>query len=109
LLKKLGIMGASIAALLSSITQTFLFMIISNRYFGIKVEVGSILYYIGVSCIMFLIVTQINTGVIWINLILKLITGTVLIALAILLKESEIREGIKKVIRGGSDKDLQLR
>ena len=65
---------------------------------------GTILYHIGVSCIMFLVVTQINTGVIWMNLILKMITGMVLVALGILFKENEIRENIKKSIRGGSGK-----
>jgi len=99
LLKKLGLMGASIAALVSSIAQTFLFMIVSNRYFRVRIEMGTILYHIGVSCLMFLIVTQINTAVIWMDLILKIITGTVLIALGVLFKEKEIRENIKQYIR----------
>ena len=97
-------MGASISALASSIVSTILFMIVSNRYFRVKIEMGSVLYYIGVSCIMFLVVTQINTGVIWMNLILKMITGMVLVALGVLFKENEIRENIKKYIRGGSGK-----
>ena len=109
LLKKLGLMGASISALASSVVATILFMIVSNRYFRIKIEMGSVLYYIGVSCIMFLVVTQINTGVIWMNLILKMITGMVLVALAILFKENEIRENIRRYIRGGSGKIFELR
>jgi peptidoglycan biosynthesis protein MviN/MurJ (putative lipid II flippase) len=104
LLKKLELMGASISALVSSIFLTILFMVVSNRYFRIKIEIGTVLYYIGVSCLMFFIVTQINTGVIWMNLILKIITGTVLIALAVLFKENEIRENIGKVIHGGLGK-----
>ena len=108
LLKKIGLMGASISAVASSLVATILFMIVSNRYFRIKIEIGSVLYYTGVSCIMFLVVTQINTGVIWVNLILKIMTGTVLVALAILFKENEIRENIRKYIRGGSDKDLSI-
>ena len=106
LLKKLELMGASISALVSSIFLTILFMIVSNRYFRIKIEMGTVLYYIGVSGLMFLIITQINTGVIWMNLILKMIAGTVLVALAILFKEKEIRENIKKYIRGGSGREL---
>jgi len=109
LLKKLGLMGASISALVSGIFLTILFMIISNRYFRIKIEIGTTLYYIGVSSLMFLIITQINTGVIWMNLSLKMITGTVLVALAILLKESEIRENIIGYLRGGADEEVPLR
>ena len=96
-------MGASISALVSSIFLTILFMIVSNRYFRIKIEMGTVLYYIGVSGLMFLIITQINTGVIWMNLILKMIAGTVLVALAILFKENEIRENIKQYIEFAKD------
>jgi len=109
LLKKLGLIGASISALVSGIFLTILFMIVSNRYFRIKIEIGTILYYIGVSSLMFLIIAQINTGVIWMNLGLKMITGTVLVALAILLKESEIRENIIGYLRGGADEEVPLR
>ena len=108
LIKRLELMGAGISAVVSSTVSAILMIVVSRRYFKIEFEVGSILYYIGVSCLMFLVVTQINTGVIWMNLSLKMITGTVLVALAILLKESEIRENLKKVIHGGSDKGLQL-
>jgi hypothetical protein len=41
------------------------------------------------------IVTQINTGVSWMDLILKIITGMFLIALGILFKENEIRKNMK--------------
>ena len=101
-------MGACIAALVSIVVSTTLMIVVSRRYFKIGIEVGSLLYYVGVSCIMFLVVTQINTGMISINLILKVITGTVLVALAILFKENEIRENIKKYLGGRSDKGLQL-
>jgi O-antigen/teichoic acid export membrane protein len=98
LIKRLELMGASISALVSSIVSTILMIVVSHRYFKIKIEVGSLLYYIGLSCLMFLVISQINTGVIWMNLTLKIITGMVLIALGILFKENEIRENIKKYI-----------
>jgi O-antigen/teichoic acid export membrane protein len=105
LIKRLQFMGACIAALVSIVVSTTLMIVVSRRYFKIGIEVGSLLYYVGVSCIMFLVVTQINTGVIWMNLILKVMTGAVLVALAVLVKENEIRENIRKVIRGGLGKD----
>jgi O-antigen/teichoic acid export membrane protein len=108
LIKRLQFMGACIAALVSIVVSTTLMIVVSRRYFRIGIEVSSLLYYVGVSCIMFLVVTQINTGMISINLILKVITGTVLVALAILFKENEIRENIKKYLGGRSDKGLQL-
>ena len=99
LIKRLELMGASISILVSCIVLAIVTLIVSNRYIRVRVEVGTILYYIGVSCIMFFVISQINTGVIWMNLILKIIAGMVLIALGILFKENEIRENIKKYIR----------
>ncbi len=100
LIKKMELMGASISALVSSIASAVLMIVVSRRYFKIGIEVGSMLYYIGVSCIMYLVVTQINTGMTWVNLLLKIVTGTVIVALAVFFKENEIRENIRKYIRG---------
>jgi O-antigen/teichoic acid export membrane protein len=105
LIKRLEFIGASISGLVSIIVSTTLMIVVSRRYFKIGIEVGSLLYYIGVSCIMFLVVTQINTGVIWMNLILKVMAGMVLVALAVLFKENEIRENIKRIIDGGLGKE----
>jgi O-antigen/teichoic acid export membrane protein len=96
LLKKLELMGASISALISCIVSTILIIIVSNRYIKIKIEIGTILYYIGASCLMFLVLAQMNIGVIWVNLILKMITGMFLIILGILFKEKEIRDNMKR-------------
>jgi O-antigen/teichoic acid export membrane protein len=97
LLKRLELMGASISILVSCIFMAILTLIISNRYITVRVEMGTILYHIGVSFIMFLVLTQINTGVLWMNLILKIATGVVLVGLGILFKENEIRENVKKI------------
>jgi len=105
LIKRLEFIGASISGLVSIIVSTTLMIVVSRRYFRIGIELGSLLYYIGVSCIMFLVVTQINTGVIWMNLILKVMAGMVLVALAVLFKENEIRENIKRIIDGGLGKE----
>jgi O-antigen/teichoic acid export membrane protein len=96
LLKKLELIGASISVLVSCIVSTILVIIVSNRYIKIKIEIGTILYYIGVSCLMFLVLAQMDTGVIWVNLILKMITGMFLSVAGILFKEKEIRENMKR-------------
>jgi hypothetical protein len=101
-------MGASISALVSSIVSATLMIIVSRRYFKIGIEVGSMLYYIAVSCVMYLAITQINTGLIWVNLLLKIVTGAVLVGLAVLFKENEIRENIRKYIDGGSANALPV-
>ena len=99
LLKKMELMGASIAALVSSIVSTILIMIVSNRYIKVEIEVWTFIYYVGLSCLMMLVLNEIETGVVWENLILKIILGAVLIGLGILFKENEIRENIKKVYK----------
>jgi O-antigen/teichoic acid export membrane protein len=96
LLKRLELMGASISALVSCIVSTLLMIIVSNRYIKVKIDIGSIVYYIGVSLLMYLVITQINTGIVWMNLILKMITGMFLSVAGILFKEREIRENMKR-------------
>jgi len=54
LIKRLEFIGASISGLVSIIVSTTLMIVVSRRYFRIGIELGSLLYYIGVSCIMFL-------------------------------------------------------
>ena len=104
LIKRLELMGASISILLSCIYMAILTLIVSNRYITVRIEMGTIVFYLGVSCIMFLVVSQIDTGVHWMNLILKIITGVVLVGLGILFRENEIREHAKKIYRGGFGK-----
>jgi hypothetical protein len=53
---------------------------------------------------MFLVVSQINTGVHWMNLILKMTTGVVMVGFGILFREDEIREHAKKIYHGGFGK-----
>jgi O-antigen/teichoic acid export membrane protein len=97
LLKRLELLGASISILVSCIVMAIVTLIVSSRYIRVRVEMGTILFYLGVSCIMFLVVSQIDTGVHWMNLILKIITGVVLVGLGILFRENEIREHVKKI------------
>lgn len=97
LLNKLGLMGASISAVVSCIVSTILAMLISRRYIKVKIEIGTILYYIGISCLMFFVLSQINTGVVWMNLILKIITRMFVVGLGIVVRESEIRQHLKKI------------
>lgn len=106
LIKRLEFIGASISGLVSIIVSTTLMIVVSRRHFKIGIEVGNVLYYIGVSCIMFLVVTQINTGVIWMNLVLKVMAGAMLVGLAILFKENEIRENIRRVVGDGLGKGI---
>jgi O-antigen/teichoic acid export membrane protein len=97
LLKRLELIGASISILVSCIVMVILTLIVSNRYIRVRVEMGTLLYYIGVSGLMFLILTQINAGVHWMNLILRIVTGMFLVGLGILFREKEIRENLKKI------------
>ncbi len=96
LLRKLGLTGASISAVVSCLVSTILAMLVSSRYIKIRIEIGTILYYVAISCFMLLVLRQINTGIIWVNLILKIITGVFLVGSGILVKENEIRDNLKK-------------
>lgn len=77
--------------------MAILTLIVSNRYMRVGVERRTILYYIGVSCLVFPFLAQINTGVLRVNLILEITTGMFLVGLGILFRENEIRDNLKNI------------
>jgi O-antigen/teichoic acid export membrane protein len=98
LLPEYGIIGAAWATLVACAFASVLTIFLSYRYIIIRIDIRNILYYIILSGIMYLAVRQIEATVVWINLILKIITGMFIIASGILFKEKEIRLKIKQLI-----------
>ncbi len=110
LLPKYGVMGAAISSLVGYIIVVALMAILSTRYITIKISGTHILYYCILSCGMLLVLTQIETGSHWLNLIVKVICGIVFIVPGVLYKEKEVfdrlitigRQGLSRFNKGAS-------
>ena len=97
LLRRFGVVSAAITAATSYIASTILTVWISRRFITIKVDWKTFLYYVGVSVLMYLVVTEIQTSRVWMNLVLKLIIGTVIVMIGVTYKEYE---NLRKLVKG---------
>jgi hypothetical protein len=64
-----------------------------------KVNMTTVVYYIVLSGCMLLVVKQIETSTSWLNLILKIVTGVIIVALGTLYREDEIVYLIKSKLK----------
>ena len=94
LIPKLYVMGAAISFVASCLLATGLTFWISSKYITLKIQMKVLLYYGSVSCFMFIILKQIELPGIWMNLGVKVILGMLIIVIAILYMEKEIRNKI---------------
>jgi O-antigen/teichoic acid export membrane protein len=103
LLTRLNLMGAAISSFASSLLATVLTFLISSKYLTLKIEMKTLVYYVSVSCFMFIILRQIEMPGIWMNLGVKVMLGILITAVAILWMEKEIRDKImsKKYLKSG--------
>lgn len=97
LLPRFGIMGAAATALITCVSATIITAHISSRYINVGIEIGQVLYYLIISLLMYYIVIQINTSIIWVNLILKLLAGILIIMVGIIYKEDHILKRMKQI------------
>lgn len=96
LLPKYASIGAAIATLIACLTSSILTIILSFRYIRIKIELRTIIYYLILSGIMFIIVKQLEFHIAWLNLLVKVIVGFLLITVGILYRERNIFNEIKR-------------
>ena len=99
LLPPYGVMGAAIATLVACIMVPVLSAVLSRKHINMKVNVTTVVYYIVLSSCMLLVVKQIETSTSWLNLILKIVTGVIIVALGTLYREDEIVYLIKSKLK----------
>lgn len=95
LLPQYGVMGAAIATLLACIATTITTILLSYRHIFVRVDIKAAIYYLILSCFMYFAVMQVDTGVVWLNLLSKIIAGVLIIAPGVLFREDEIRNKLK--------------
>lgn len=99
LLPKYGVMGAAVSALVTCIIGSILSISLSYRYIAVKVDIKTVLYYLTLSGIMFFVVKQIEISPVWMNLMIKVAAGCLIIGIGVLYREHEIVEKIKKIYK----------
>jgi O-antigen/teichoic acid export membrane protein len=94
LLRRFGITAAAVIAAGSCMLSLILTIWISNKFVTVRVELKSLVYYLSVSVLMYLVMSEIGTPMAWLNLVLKLIVGACIVILAVICKEYENLKGI---------------
>ncbi len=101
LLPKYGVVGASVASLVGYLIVVALMAVLSHRYIVLKISISHILYYLVLSLCMFIVLSQIETHNHWINLILKIMCGVIIIIPGVLYKEREVLDKVSGIARQG--------
>ncbi len=96
LLPHYAVIGAAIATLIACLTSSVLTIILSFRYIRIKIDLKTILYHLILSGIMLIIVRQLEFHIEWLNLLVKVIVGCLIITVGILYRERNIFNEIKR-------------
>lgn len=89
--------GAAIATLVACIVASILTVVLSFRYIVVKANIKTIIYYSLLASLMFLCISWINTNTAWVNLVMKIVLGTVIIVTGTLMREDEILALTKKM------------
>ena len=97
LLPRYGIMGATIATLVSCMSTTVLTLCLSLKYIVVKIDFLNVIYHLFLSGVMFLILSQIHISPVWLELIVKVLTGVLIIVAGVLLREKEIIRKVREI------------
>lgn len=97
LIPKYNAMGAAIATLISCMISSVLNVSLSYKYIVISIKVKTVLYYLMLSLWMFFLINQINFSMAWLNVILKMTVGIVIIISGVLWKEKGILSSLKTI------------
>lgn len=91
LLPRYGAEGAAVATLLACLGSSALMMALGRRQLAVPMPVSTIAYYMIVSGIMYVAVQHIETSRPWLNLVVRIPFGALIIGVAVLAREREIR------------------
>ena len=92
LLPHYGATGAAIATLVACVASSVLTSALAFRHIRVRFDLATVTYYLAASVFMGWLILQISTPAEWLNLICRTLLGMLIIAVAILWREREIRE-----------------
>lgn len=90
LIPKFGLSGAASATLIAGIAVATTTILFSSKFIRLKVDLKSGMYYLLVSIVMYAILSKIRVGTLWIDLVVKILIGIVLIGIGVVIKEKGI-------------------
>jgi O-antigen/teichoic acid export membrane protein len=99
LLPLYGVMGAALATLAPCILVTLLNAFLSRPHIRITVKISTVAYYLLLSGVMFLLVRTIEVSSPWLNLVLKIAAGVVIMAVGALYREEEVVRFLKDRVK----------
>jgi O-antigen/teichoic acid export membrane protein len=99
LLRRFGITAAAVIAAASCMMSLILTIGISKKFVTVRVDVKSLIYYVGVSVLMYLVIREIETPRAYVNLLLKIIVGAFVVMGAVVYKEYANLKGILREFR----------
>jgi len=96
LIPKYGVMGAATATLIACVALALLTIQSSFKYISYnKFDIKKLSYYVVLSIVMAVIVTQVNTAKDWLSLIAKVVIGIVIVIPGILFQEKDLLAALK--------------
>jgi O-antigen/teichoic acid export membrane protein len=94
LLRRFGVASAAVATAISNMVLTLLTVWASRRFITVRIDLKTFFYYLAVSVVMYLVVREVETSWAWLNLVLKLLIGTLIVGAAGVYKEYESLKGL---------------
>ena len=108
LLPRYGASGAAMATLIACGTSSVLMTALSYRYVRPRMAIRSIVYYLAVSAVMYGLVSQLETGSHWLNLVVRIPAGACLVAVAMIMHDRQIRAYVLRIMRRASGQSPEL-
>jgi len=98
LIPKYNEIGAALATLLSCMISSVLTVFLSFKHIVVSIKLKTFLYYLLLSLSMLFVINQINFSMAWLNVIVKITVGIVIIIPGVLWKEKEILSSLKSIL-----------
>lgn len=91
LITKYGLVGAAMSTVAASITTTVLTIYFSFKFIVVRVSLKSVIYYLSLAILMYLIIFQVNLSRLWMTVFIKILVGCFIVTIGSLYREREIR------------------
>jgi len=98
LLPVYGAFGAAIATLAACLVATAMTILLSFKYIRIQVNLRTLVFYLLVSAVMYFALNLVATPRVWVNLLVKISLGALMVSTVVLLTEKEVSAKIKGIL-----------
>lgn len=100
---KYGLMGAASATLIAGIVMAIAGILSSSKFIKLKVDLKCVIYYSLVSIVMYVVLSKVRVGSIWIDLVSKIVLGCFIVSIGFVIRE---RETVRKILKKGKIREI---